>query len=170
MEAPRPTLHLLCGKVAAGKSTLAAHLVEAKNSVLITEDAWLAALFADELQTPQDYLRCTTKLRHAITPHLVALLDAGMSVVLDFQANTVESRTWMRALLNETDADHQLHVLMPPDEVCVARLQKRNEEGLHPFTVTEEQFRQISAHFAPPAPEEGFNLVFHEDGNIDIRP
>ena len=120
MEEFRPTMHMLCGKVAAGKSTLAANLAVAKNTVLITEDAWLVALFADELQTPKDYLRCTTKLRHAMAPHLVALLDGGVSVVLDFQANTVESRTWMRHLINATDADHQLHVLMPLDEVCLA--------------------------------------------------
>ncbi len=161
MNAARPTLHMLCDKVAAGKSTLAANLAAAENTVLISEDAWLAALFADELQTPKDYLRCTAKLRQAMTPHLVALLNAGMSVVLDFQANTVESRTWMRHLLNEAEADHQLHVLMAPDEVCLARLQQRNASGLHPFTVTEDQFYQISAHFAPPTPEEGFNLVFH---------
>lgn len=170
MNAPRPTLHMLCGKVAAGKSTLAANLAAAQNTVLITEDAWLAALFADELQTPKDYLRCTTKLRRAIAPHLVALLDTGLSIVLDCQANTVESRTWMRDLLDQTDADHQLHVLMPPDEVCLARLQHRNASGLHPFTVTEEQFRQISAHFVSPTPEEGFNLLFHADGNTDTGP
>ena len=167
MDASRPILHMLRGKVAAGKSTLAANLATAENAVLITEDAWLAERFADELQTPKDYLRCTTKLRHAMAPHLVALLDAGMPVVLDFQANTIESRTWMRHLLGQTDADHQLHVLMPPDEVCLARLQQRNASGLHPFTVTEEQFRQISAHFVRPTPEEGFNLLFHEDGNAD---
>ena len=96
MNAPRPTLHMLCGKVAAGKSTFAANLAAAKNTVLIVEDEWLAALFAEELKTPKDYLRCTRKLRRAMAPHLKALLNAGMSVVLDFQANTVESRTWMR--------------------------------------------------------------------------
>lgn len=161
MEAPRPALHLLCGKVAAGKSTLAAHLATAKNTVVLTEDEWLAALFAEDLKTPKDYLRCTTKLRRAMAPHLVALLRAGMSVVLDFQANTIESRAWLRHLLDQTDADHQLHVLMPPDDVCRARLQQRNASGLHPFTVTEEQLRQINGHFVPPTPEEGFNLVFH---------
>ncbi len=169
MAASRPVLHMFCGKVAAGKSTLAANLAAAENTVLISEDEWLAALFADELQEPKDYLRCTTKLRSAMAPHIVALLDAGMSVVLDFQANTVESRTWMRHLPSQTDADHQLHVLMPPDEVCLARLRSRNASGLHPFMVTEEQFRQISAYFVPPTPEEGFKVLCHDEGN-ETRP
>lgn len=163
MKARHPTLHLVCGKVAAGKSTLAAKLAAAHNSILISEDEWLAALFVDELQTPKDYLRCAAKLRAATGPHILTLLDMGMSVVLDFQANKVESREWMRGLLDRTDVDHQLHVLMLLDEICLERLRKRNASGLHPFTVSEEQFRQISAYFDPPKPDEGFNLVVHTD-------
>ena len=162
MTMSKPTLHLLCGKIAAGKSTLAARLASPENTVLITEDDWLAALFADELQKPKDYLRCAATLRVAMKPHIVALLRAGMSVVLDFQANTVESRAWMRGLLDDTNADHQFHVLVPPDEVCLERLQMRNARGEHPFMVTEEQFHQISAYFSPPTADEGFNLVIHD--------
>lgn len=163
MKAQQPILHLLCGKVAAGKSTLAAKLATADSTVLLAEDEWLAVLFADELQEPKDYLRYATKLRAAVAPHIVALLKAGMSVVLDFQANTVESRAWMRDLLDQTEADHQFHVLMPPDEVCLRRLRTRNASGLHPFSITEEQFHQISAYFIAPSPQEGFNLVIYED-------
>ena len=162
MTLSKPTLHLLCGKIAAGKSTLATELAVAENTVLIAEDEWLAALFTDELQKPKDYLRCAAKLRAAMMPHIVALLSEGVSVVLDFQGNTVESRVWMRGLLDQTNADHQFHVLMPPDDVCLARLQVRNESGQHPFIVTEEQFRQISAYFSPPMSDEGFNLIIHD--------
>jgi predicted kinase len=161
---------MLCGKVASGKSTLAANLAAAENTVLVTEDTWLAAIFADELKTLADYLRCATRLRRAMAPHLVALLDSGMSVVLDFQANTVESRVWMRNLLGETDVDHLLHVLMPPDDVCMARLRQRNKSGLHPFAVTEEQFHQISTVFTPPTPVEGFNLLFYGEESTDKVP
>ena len=96
-------------------------------------------------------------------PHIASLLSAGVSVVLDFQANTVESRRWMRGIIDRTGADHRLHVLAPPDEVCLSRLKERNASGLHPFTVTEEQFHKISAHFVPPSPEEGFNLIIHDE-------
>lgn len=162
MTTPNPTLHMLCGKIAAGKSTLAAKLAAAEKTVLIAEDAWLAALFADELKKPNNYLRCAAKLRAAMAPHIVALLDSRLSVVLDFQANTVESRAWMRGVLDETEANHHCHVLMPPDAVCLARLQQRNASGLHPFTVTDAQFHQISAYFQPPTADEGFNLIIHD--------
>lgn len=45
------TLHLLCGKIASGKSTLAAELSAAPGCVVISEDQWLAALYKDEMQS-----------------------------------------------------------------------------------------------------------------------
>jgi hypothetical protein len=82
--------------------------------------------------------------------------------ILDFPANTVEQRAWMRGIVKAADASHQLHVLCASDELCLARLRRRNAVGEHPFAVTEEQFRQFSGHFAPPAPEEGFNVVMYD--------
>jgi hypothetical protein len=38
------------------------------------------------------------------------LLNAGVSVVLDFPANTAEQRDWMRGILNATGAAHRLHL------------------------------------------------------------
>ena len=37
-----PTLHLVCGKIAAGKSTLANRLANAPATVLISEDYWMS--------------------------------------------------------------------------------------------------------------------------------
>ncbi|MCU4654797.1 ATP-binding protein [Roseibacterium sp. SDUM158016] len=157
-----PTLHMLCGKIAAGKSTLAASLASAPGTVLIAEDDWLNALFADELVSLPDYVRCSSKLRRIMAPHVAAVLNAGASIVLDFPANTVEQRRWMRGILANTTAADQLHQLDAPDEVCLARLRARNSQGDHPFAVTEAQFRQFSSHFVAPTRDEGFNVVRHE--------
>lgn len=98
-----------------------------------------------------------------MAPHISSLLNAGVSIVLDFPANTVENRAWMRDILEATDASHQLHVLNPPDDLCLARLRQRNAQGDHPFAVTEEQFRRFSKHFVAPSPDEGFNIVLHDE-------
>lgn len=152
---------MFCGKIAAGKSTLAARLAQQTGGVLISEDDWLAALFGDQMSSPRDYLRCADKLRAALAPHVAQLLRAGVSVVLDCPANTVHSRVWLRALLRETGADHQMHVLAPPDALCLARLAARNAAQTHPFAVTEAQFHQFAQHFAPPEEDEGFNTIQH---------
>lgn len=92
---------------------------------------------------------------------MVAVLNAGASVVLAFQANTVETRAWMRGLLDWTGAAHVLHALDVPEDACLERLRARNAAGSHPFAVTEAQFRQIARHFAPPTPDEGFKVRVH---------
>jgi predicted kinase len=159
-----PVLHMLCGKIAAGKSTLAADLARSPQTVLIAEDDWLNVLFADELVSLPYYVRCSAKLGRIMAPDVAALLQAGVSVVLDFPANTGEQRGWSRGILEKTTAAHQLHLLDVPDEVCLARLRERNSKGDHPFAVTEAQFRQFSSHFQAPSPGEGFNTVRHEAG------
>ena len=156
------TLHLICGKMASGKSTLAAGLAEGDGVVLIAEDTWLSALYGDQMSTGADFMRFSAKLRDVIGPHVAALLKAGLSVVLDFQANTVESRAWMRGILEGTGAAHQLHVLDVPDEVCLERLRARNASGAHPFAPTEAQFHRFSKYFVAPSSEEGFTVVWHE--------
>mgnify|MGYP001818688639 CR=1 FL=1 len=161
MTATAPTLHMLCGKIASGKSTLASDLARVPGTILIAEDAWLAALFGHEMSTGADFLRCSGKLRAAMGPHVAALLNAGVSVVLDFQANTVEARSWMRGILAASDAAHVMHVLQASDALCLARLRARNAQGDHPFAATEAQFHRFTRHYTPPAPEEGFHLVMH---------
>ncbi|PKE32761.1 cell division protein ZipA [Rahnella sp. AA] len=152
-------LHILCGKIASGKSTLALELVRQPATVIISEDRWLSQLYKDEMRTIEDYVRCTAKLRDAMAPHVVSLLKAGISVVLDFPANTRANRQWMMSIIKDSGANHCLHYLNVPAEVCKSRLHARNQTGLHDFVVTDEQFELISRHFAVPEAEEGFNII-----------
>src|SRR5262245_26866826 len=117
MPARKPTLHMLCGKIAAGKSTLAGRLADAPDTILISEDHWMAHLYKEELRTVADYGRYSWRLRAAMGSHVEALLKLGLSVVLDFQANTVRVRDWMRTVYTNAGAAHCLHVLDVPDDV-----------------------------------------------------
>lgn len=155
------TLHLLCGKIASGKSTLAARLGAEPGCVILSEDHWLAALYPDQLQSVADYIRCAAWLKTAMTPHLLALLQTGVSVVLDFPANTQAIRAWMRSLITQSAAQHQLHYLDLPDDLCKSRLRARNQSGSHAFATSDEQFALITRYFEPPQESEGFNLVRH---------
>ena len=160
-EAAAPVLHLLCGKIAAGKSTLAARLAMAPTTILMAEDVWLARLYPGEIASLEDYAHCSRRLRAAIGDHVEALLRAGLSVVLDFPANTLDQRRWLKALVEGSGADHRLHLLEVPDSVCKARLRRRNAEGGHEFAATEAQFEAVTRHFVPPSPDEGLTVVRH---------
>jgi predicted kinase len=156
-----PTLHLICGKIAAGKSTLTARLGALPDTIVVSEDEWLARLYPGEQNSLADYVRNAGRLRSAMAPHLVALLRAGTSLVLDFPANTPASRAWMRTLFEEAGVAHQLHHLDVPDEICKARLRERNASGKHQFTVTDEQFDLFTSHFSAPEAHESFNVIVH---------
>jgi predicted kinase len=150
------TLHMICGKIAAGKSTLAAELAARPATIRIGEDAWLACLYKDEQKTIEDYVRNSRRLREVMGDHVVALLQAGLSVVLDFPANTPASRQWMRSVFERAGVRHQLHFLDVPDDVCKARLRARNAAGTHAFTATDAEFDLFTSYFVPPSTEEGF--------------
>jgi len=162
MSQTTPTLHLICGKPAAGKSTLTARLGQQPRTVVIAEDDWLAMLYGDQMSTLSDYVRCAGRLRGIVKPHAIALLRAGVTVVLDFPANTLETRRWMRGIVEAAGTAHCLHLLDVPDDICKARLQARNARGDHPFAVTEAQFDRIAKHFVTPTADEGFNIVRHQ--------
>ncbi|MCS4293146.1 putative kinase [Comamonas sp. BIGb0152] len=154
-------LHMVCGKIGAGKSTLAQRLATEPRTVLISEDDWLARLYPNEIHAIADYVRCAGRLREAMAGHIEALLCAGTSVVLDFPANTLKTRAWARSIFEKTGATHYLHYLDVSDEVCKTRLRARNLAGAHPFETTDAEFDQITAHFAAPSVEEGYNVVRH---------
>jgi predicted kinase len=160
-SAHTPTLYLVCGKIAAGKSTLARHLATRPATLLISEDHWMSNLFSRDLRTIEDYRRFSARLRAAMGPHIVNILQQGLSIVLDFPANTVSNRNWMRSLIIQANAAHELHLLDIPDTICKRRLRERNARGEHPFVVNEVQYDLFTSHFVPPEPSEGFNVVVH---------
>ena len=155
----QPTLHLLCGKIASGKSTLSAKLGSSPGTVIVREDLWLAALFAEEMHSISDYVQYSSRLRSAMKPHLVSLLKAGLSVVLDFPANTQTNREWMMSIIKESGASNKLHYLNVSDDVCKSRLRVRNAEGGHEFSATDQQFEIITRYFSEPTADEGFDIV-----------
>ena len=155
------TLYLVSGKIAAGKSTLAQTLASRPSTVLVSEDHWLSNLYPADITALDDYVRCSTRLKQAMGPHVVALLRAGLSVVMDFPANTPGQRRWLRGLSDTANVHHELHFLDVPDEVCKRRLQDRNASGGHPYRTSETDFDVFARHFVPPTEDGGLNLIVH---------
>jgi predicted kinase len=157
-----PTLHFMCGKMAAGKSTLARKLAEQHDAILICEDLWLQQLYPAEIQGFDDYIAYARRLKAVIAPHVKDLLAKGLSVVLDIPANVPAQRAWFRELIAVSGADHLMHFVDTGHERCIAQLGQRNREqppGSIPMSV--EQFEAISALFVPPADDEGFRVQIH---------
>lgn len=161
MTPSHPTLHIFCGMIAAGKSTLARELAVAPGHVLIDMDHWVATLYQDEITGMQDYFTYWSRLRKLLGPHMATLLEGGMSVVLDCAANTVELRRWLKDIADGAGADHQLHLLEADDELCRARMHRRNAEGSHEFAPDDAAYDVIRQYFSLPGEEEGLTVIRH---------
>lgn len=158
----KTTLHVFCGKLASGKTALARKIAEKTNSVLVSEDDWLAALFPGEITTVAEYLDRSGEFRKAIGPHIIKLLQNGTSVVFDFGGNTPKERIWVRSLCKRNGARVVLHYVKASDEFCKRQLQKWNEElpiGRQP--TSDEEFDEITKYFMPPERSENFEIVEH---------
>lgn len=150
-----PTLHLLCGKIASGKSTLAKTLVAEHAAILLSEDTWLAQLYPGEILSIADYLRCAQRIRGVLGPLVINLLESGVNVVLDFPSNTLANREWLLGLAQAAKVPHRLHYLELDDATCRARLHARNAQGDHDFAATDAEFDLITRHFCVPSEAEG---------------
>ena len=156
-----PTLHLLCGKIASGKSTLAKTLVAEHAAILLSEDTWLAQLYPGEILSIADYLRCAQRIRGVLAPLVINLLESGVNVVLDFPANTLANREWLLGLAQAAKVPHRLHYLELDDATCRARLHARNARGDHDFAATDAEFDLITRHFCVPSEAEGLVIEVH---------
>jgi predicted kinase len=158
----KPKLYFLCGKMAAGKTTLARELARKGSAVLLVEDEFLEKLYPGEIVGLADYVRCSGRVKEALEELVCSLVWKGMSVVLDFPGNTRNQRQWFRRLVEKTNAGHELHFIDAADELCKRQLKLRSANLAESTAFTSEQeFDAITAYFQPPAADEGFNVIVH---------
>ena len=82
--------------------------------------------------------------------------------MFDFAGNTVQDRRWVRTIFEAADADHLLHEIRVPDDVCKGRVRARNEakpHGLFFGIVTDALVDEVNKHFVPPTDDEGFRII-----------
>lgn len=153
------TLYFFCGKMGAGKSTRAISLAAEKNAVLISEDAWLAQLYPEQINTFDDYRVYSARLRPLVESLVQRILSAGSNVVLDFAANTPGQRKWFKALCQDIGANGLLVYIEASDEVCLAQIAKRRQQQPERAHFDNEAvFKQVNSFFQEPRPDEGFNI------------
>jgi predicted kinase len=153
----------MCGKIASGKSTLAQSLAEEHGALVLSEDQWLSQLYPEQIRTVADYLRCARQIRGVLGPLVIDVLAAGVSVVLDFPANTVADRQWLRGLADSARVPHCLHYLDVDDDTCRVRLHARNALAEHEFAASDAEFDLITRHFQAPDVGEGLEIVMHRN-------
>ena len=165
MQSGKSTLFLVSGKIASGKSTLTKQLANQNNALLICQDDWLSALFPDEIRTLEDYVKYFGRLTNIMGKHVADILKGGKSVVLDFPANTLKTRAWMKSIGDSANCRTEMHFLDVPDQICLQRLKARNDSGEHQYKTNEEEFHQFTKYFVAPSEKEGFEVILHSFSN-----
>ena len=149
------TLIFFCGKMGAGKSTLASKIAEDENAVLIGEDNLLSKLYAEKITSVKDYKYYSEKLKPVVSDTVQQIIKRGVNVVLDFPANTESQRQWLRNISDTVNSKHICYFVDRSDEVCIKQLLKRG----NPKTDTVEMFQAITKYFVEPTESENINVV-----------
>ncbi|SEG06008.1 Predicted kinase [Vibrio hangzhouensis] len=160
---PKGKLFFFCGKMGAGKSTQAKVVARDNNAVLISEDEWLSAHFANQIHTFDDYLIYSNTIKPFVKRHVQDLLEVGTNVVMDFPANTVRQRQWFTELCSEVGCEHTLIYLVRSDEQCLQQIAKRRlEQPERAHFDTETVFHHVTQYFEAPEDDEGLSVVYEE--------
>lgn len=158
-------LTLFTGKMGAGKSTLSVSVARKHNAVLIAEDEWLGSLYPNQILTLEDYVRFSTLLKPQVKKLVQAILQTGTDVVMDFPANTISQRAWLKSIFIEIGAPHALFYINASNERCLRHIEKRRlEQPERAKTDTKEMFEAVTQYFQAPESHEGFNVTTI-DGN-----
>ncbi len=159
------TLHFFCGKMAAGKTTKSLEVMNSENAILISEDDWLGHLFKDEIKVFDDYIKYSNRLKPLLLTHIKNIIESGVSVVMDFPANTIRQRSWFKELINTNEISHQLHYLEASDEICLTQLAKRSDGKEGEAFTSEKEFHVVNSYFQAPTKSEGFNIKIYKREN-----
>ncbi len=151
----------------SGKSTKAIELAHVYDAILLSEDEWLSALYPEEIKVLNDYIKYSSRLKSLLKKHVQNLLNSGMTVVMDFPANTHTQRSWFKEIVSEYEIPHKLYYLEASDELCLNQLEQRRKTNPSRADFDNEKFfHEVNSYFQPPTEEEGFNIQIVRRENI----
>jgi predicted kinase len=149
------TVHLVFGRVGAGKTTYARQYARDHRAVFFCLDEWMANLFT--MDAPQPFtlewmLPRVERAERQIWTTAQQILAAGVDVVLELGFFTRAQRDRMRALA----AGHelQIHVVDAPAAVRRDRVRARNTSADRTIEVDDATFDWAEGYFEPLGDDE----------------
>jgi predicted kinase len=156
-----PTIHLMCGLVAAGKTTVARGLAQQLPAVRLSRDEWMLRLYGGKYDDPL-YVERLGPCTELMWDVALAVVAAGSSVVLDWNFWSRQRRSDARRRADAAGAKLVLHWVDPPiDEVVQRARQRLTHQPTDAHEVTEDGVRHLAAIFEPPTEEEGIPVERH---------
>jgi len=154
-----PTVHMICGTLGAGKTTLARRLASETRGVRFSLDEWIMQLFGTEAPEAMHFpwwheraQRCSSQIWALCTQ----LLSHDLDVILDFGFALRQHRAEYLALARAAGARVKLYVVSADAPVRRQRVRARNEQRTETFalTVTDAMFDGSETWWEPPTSDE----------------
>ncbi len=122
----RPTMILMCGLPASGKTTFGRRLSEESRAIRFCPDEWIADLSVDLFNE-----EARTKLEARLWSLGQQFLKLGHSVILENGFWSCSERDELRQQAAKLGADSEIHFFDVPFEELLRRLEIRNKSGGH---------------------------------------
>lgn len=119
-EAPRPIVHLMCGLVGGGKTTLARQLAEELPALRFSRDEWMIRLYGLSYDDPRyvEHLDPCTELMWDVA---VDALRLGVNVILDWNHWSQQRRADALDRSRKAGFDAVVHFLDVPIDTAIRR-------------------------------------------------
>ena len=151
----KPTLFVICGLPASGKTTLGMEIVKKNNAILLSEDEWMEALI-------QSYYNET--LRDSIMNLQIKIAEkillSGINVVMDAGYWGKNQREQLRNMAKNANAKFELHYMKVPLEELTRRAADRNKNLVEEFQ-TKMKDLEIAFNIQFQEPDDTENFVLH---------
>jgi predicted kinase len=158
-----PTLHLISGLPASGKTTYSLELAERVSGVLFCLDRWLITVFGKYSLAEvgqEEHTRRVLACRELIWEGASQLLKRSVDVILDDGFFYREHRMMHVGFANGVGAQTRIHHIDTPLDVVRERLARRNADlpryNFHIDPATLEGFLDM---FEPPSNDEGAEVI-----------
>ena len=146
----QPTMYVMVGLPAAGKTTLARRIEIEHQALRFTPDEWMIPLFGESMADGKRYV-----LEGRFIANALRALQLGYNVVLDFGVWSKDERTALRWLASTVGAECELVYLAIGEDEQQDRINQRFATTPHAtFPMTPSDLDEFRTIFQPPGEEE----------------
>lgn len=159
---------ILCGKVAAGKTTYAKQLARSLPSVILSIDDLVVSL-RDHCEGPRQLWELEGKIRAYDGSLAKQLVPQGITCIIDHGHWTRDSRQQIIDACRADGLPYRLVWLTCPRGIRLQRLKQRNEQvrssGEKGYVIDAEQLERFDSWFEELSEEERMHAEILETGN-----
>ena len=162
MQGKKPTLHLICGLPASGKSTYAKKLRLETRGVILNLDYWLITCFEKYSINSvghKEHIRRVSACRELIMNVSKEFLEKGIDVILDDGFFLRKDRITYKEFAEKIPARAIIHYVNIDIDTIKSRIILRNKRlPKHNFTISPKILDEMVTRFEEPNENEGISV------------